>query len=196
MKPFLAWTLVIVAAGDLHAQDGDRGSSPVRVEDEGWRGTVRLFLGAKDLDESDWAPVESQGEFAILTNFGRADWDVHLALDLRFASSDEEEFLGVDVLSASYEVNVGVRKMFDTGTFVTPFLGGGISFGGATFEIDGEEEDDSGVGIWFDAGVDFSLGGPISLGLEVALSTLPIEIDDFDTDAGGLRFGITLGFSW
>lgn len=182
----------VVLASEARAQE----SREAAVDPGGWTGTVRLFLGGKGLDESEWAPVEDQGEWAILTNFGPRDWAVQVALDMRFAASEEEDFLGADVASFSYEINFGIRTVFDTGSLVRPYIGAGIALGGATFEIDGDEESDDGVGVWFDVGVDFMIVGPLCLGLELALSTIPIEITDIDTDAGGIKLGLTLGFSW
>ena len=203
-----------VAVCDVRAQDvieplnlagafTDQESSRVRGGDPGldgkkgaWHGTVRLFFGAKALDEGDWEPVEDQSEFAILTNFGAEDWDVHVALDFRFAASDEEDVLGLKVVSSSWELNVGVRKVFDTKSIVMPFIGGGLAFGGAMMDIEIDDESDTGIGIWLDVGIDFSLGGPVSLGLEFAYSTIPIDIAGVDTDAGGFRLGLTVGVSW
>jgi opacity protein-like surface antigen len=206
------WIGLVVAAGEVRAQDSVeaanlalitfdqdssrvRGSDPYRGENA-WHGTARLFFGAKALDEDDWEPVDAQSEFAILTDFGREDWGIRMALDLRFGVSDEEDFLGFDVVSSSWELNLGVRKVFDTKSIVKPFIGGGLAFGGATLDVEVDDDSDAGIGIWLDAGIDFSLGGPVSLGFELAYSTIPIDIADVDTDAGGFRFGITVGFSW
>jgi opacity protein-like surface antigen len=206
-----AGVILLAAATDLRAQnpaetmtlstlienqESSRPGDPSPEKSSAWHGAVRLFFGAKELDEDDWGPVESQGEFAILTNFGADDWAVDLALDLRFAASEEESVLGLDVTSSSWELNVGVRKVFDTGSIVMPFMGAGLAFGGAMMDIEIDDESDAGIGVWFDVGVDFSLGGPISLGLELSYSTIPIDIVGVDTDAGGLRFGFTVGFSW
>jgi hypothetical protein len=171
---------------------GDRSSGAK----DAWHGTLRLFFGGKALDENDWEPVESQSEFAILTDFGPEDWGVRIALDLRFAVSETEELFGLDVESSTWELNIGVRKVFDTKTIVKPFIGGGLAIGGATLDIEIDDDSDAGIGLWLDVGVDFSLGGPVSLGLELGYSTIPIDIADFSTDAGGLRFGLTIGFSW
>ena len=207
MKTAMTSVLVLaVAAAEVRAQEmigtfDLQESSRIGEQADGagsntWHGTVRLFFGAKNLDADDWEPVDEQGEFAILSDFGPADWAVRIALDLRFAGSDEEEVLGLTVTSATWEFNVGVRKVFDTGSFVHPFMGVGLAFGGAALDLEIDDDSDAGIGLWFDAGIDFSLGGPVSLGVELSYSTLPIEIADVDTDAGGLRFGFTLGFSW
>ena len=205
-----AWVMAVASlgvwAGEARAQDSIEswnfvragGVEDVRLDPEegGWTGTVRLFLGAKMLDETDWSPVEDQGEFAIVSNFAPRDWDIHLALDLRFASSEVEDFLGIDLESHSWEVNIGVRKVFDTGSIVRPYLGFGLAVGEAELEGDGEVISESGFGFWFSAGVDIVIIGPVSLGLELGISSIPIEIEDIDINAGGTRLGLTLGFSW
>jgi len=177
-------------------QDRRRDPPRARYVEGLWEGNIRIFLGGKALDEDDWEPVENQAEFAILSDFGPAGWPVHFAADLRFGASEEEDFLGFDLISTSWELNLGVRRVFETGTSVKPFIGGGISFGGAEIELDGDSESESGVGIWLDFGVDFGLGGPVSLGFEFCFSFIPVEIVGVDTDAGGGHFGITLGFGF
>jgi hypothetical protein len=161
-----------------------------------WSGNIRLFFGGKALDENDWEPVETQGEFAILSDFGPAEWPVRLAVDLRFGASEEETFAGLDAMSTSWELNIGVRRIFETGTSVSPYLGGGLAFGGAEFELGSASESDAGVGIWLDFGVDFGVGGGVTLGFEFGFSFIPIEIVGVDTDAGGGHFGFTIGFGF
>lgn len=160
------------------------------------RGTARIFLGWKALDEGDWEPVESQGEFAILTDFGPDEWPIRMAADLRLAASEEEDVDGLDVTSLSWELNLGVRQIFETGTPVRPYIGGGLAIGGAEMDIEVDSDSDVGIGLWIDFGVDFNLGGPISVGLELCFSLIPIEIAGVDTNAGGVHLGFTVGFSW
>ena len=191
-----AATAMLAGFAFLTPEASAQESRESAVNQDGWTGTVRLFLGGKQLNETEWAPVEDQGEWAIITNFGPRDWAVQVAFDMRFAASETEDFLGADVTSFSYEINFGIRTVFDTGSIVKPYIGAGIALGGAAFEIDSEEESDDGIGVWFDAGVDFMIVGPLCLGIELAISTIPIEISDIDTDAGGVKLGLTLGFSW
>jgi hypothetical protein len=186
--------VVLAAASPAFAQD--RGHHHDHVEFLIPQGTARIFLGWKGLDQDDWEPVESQGEFAILADFGPPEWPVRLAVDLRFAASAEEDVDGLDAVSASWELNFGVRQIFETGTNVRPFIGGGLSLGGAALDIEIDDDSDAGLGFWVDFGVDFDLGGPVSVGLELCLSYIPIEIAGVDTNAGGVHFGFTAGFSW
>jgi len=209
-----AWILAAGFAVAAQAQDGALplgGLAPLDPEliagQEGrnrrrtvtadiWTGNVRIFLGGKGLDKTDWEPVEVQNEFAILSDFGPAEWPVHFAVDLRFGASQTEDFLGLDVQSASWEFNLGVRKVFNTESPVRPYLGGGLAFGGAELDLDGDTESDSGVGLWLDFGVDFSIGGPMTFGLELCFTSIPITVAGVDTDAGGFHFGLTVGFSF
>jgi outer membrane protein with beta-barrel domain len=176
-------------------QEGRRGGRRTYTGDV-WNGNARIFLGAKGLDETDWEPVEIQNEFAILTDFGPEGWPVHFAVDLRFGASDTEDFLGLDVESTSWEINFGVRRVFNPEMPVRPYVGGGIAVGGAAMDLDGDTESGSGVGFWLDFGVDFSVGGPFTVGLEFAWSFIPIDVAGVDTDAGGFHIGITFGFSY
>jgi hypothetical protein len=186
-----SWNLLDASLPDQDRHHRDRGEPVVLFP----RGTARIFLGWKALDEHDWDPVESQGEFAILTDFGPEEWPVRLAADLRFGA-EEERFLGVDATSFSWELNLGVRQVFDTKSPVRPYFGGGVSIGGATLDLDSDSDSDSGMGLWIDFGVDIDLGGPVSLGLELCFSLIPIDIAGEATNAGGVHFGITVGFSW
>ncbi len=190
------WTIDSAGGISLLDQDTSRSSGRSGQEQGLWKGTIRIFLGAKALDEVDWEPVESQGEFAILTDFGPEEWPIRMAVDLRLGASQVEDFLGFDILSTSWELNLGVRRVFETGSSVKPYIGGGLSLGGAELELDGVGESGSGVGLWLDVGVDFGLGGSVSLGFELAFSFIPVEIVGIDTDAGGGHFGFTLGFDF
>src|SRR2546426_887887 len=125
-----AWILAAGFAAAAQAQDVSlplRGLPPARaglvegperpeprrtVTMEVWTGNIRIFLGGKGLDKTDWEPVEVQDEFSILSDFGPADWPVHFAADLRFGVSTTEKFAGLDVQSSSWEFNLGVRKVF------------------------------------------------------------------------------------
>jgi opacity protein-like surface antigen len=209
-----AWILAAGFATAARAQDGSLSLGGVTPSDEEsfadqegrnrrrtvtmdvWTGNIRVFLGGKGLDKADWEPVEIQNEFAILSDFGPSQWPVHMAVDLRFGASDTEDFLGLDVQSASWELNLGVRYVFYPEMPVRPYVGGGLAFGGAEIDLDGDTESDSGAGIWIDFGVDFSIGGPMTLGLELAWSSIPITVAGVDTDAGGFHLGLTIGFSF
>lgn len=186
--------LTTAGADPIEGQEGRNRRRTVTMEV--WTGNIRIFLGGKGLDKSDWDPVEVQSEFSILSDFGPADWPVHFAADLRFGASNTETFAGLDVQSTSWEFNLGVRKIFNPESDVRPYVGGGLAFGGAELELGGSRESDSGAGLWVDFGIDFTITAPMTIGLELCWSSIPITVAGVDTDAGGFHLGLTIGFSF
>lgn len=162
-------------------------------------GNVNLFLGTKALDEDDWAPVEDQTEVGVEFDYRGANWPISIAVDILRSSGDET--LGfIKYEGETTEINLGVRKIWESGTYVRPFIGGGLSFASAeaTVSILGVSgsEDDSGVGVWLGGGVYWTLGGHFNLGLEAKLSSAEVTIAGVDANAGGGHFGILLGYHW
>ena len=95
---------------------------------------------------------------------------------------------------------VGARKYWDPVEAVSVFVGGGIAIGGGAFGIDTDLGDSSdsgwGTGIWLDTGVVFKLDNVINLGVELKYSFLPVTIFDTDVNAGGVQFGLVMGYHW
>ena len=172
-------------------------------------GNINVFLGAKALDEDDWEPVEDQSEFGIKLDLRSKDWPVNIAIDYLASKSDEESVLLFDpdlgtveleLEGETSELNLGVRKIWDHFPYVRPFIGGGLSF--ITAEAKGSalgvtiSDDDSGVGIWIDGGVYWTLADHFNIGLEAAFSSAEVTLFDVDVEAGGGHFGILAGYHW
>ncbi len=163
-------------------------------------GNMNFFLGSKALDENDWEPVESQGEFGIMIDFGGESWPVHLAVDL-MVSATEETVGWFDYKGATTELDIGIRKPFDIGN-MHPFVGGGIGFMSGAYEVGGIGEcDGSGTGFWADAGIYWTLGTSFNLGFDARVSSADAEFTctgggTVDVDVGGGHFGLILGYHW
>jgi hypothetical protein len=159
-------------------------------------GNVNFVLGLKMLDEDDWAPVEDQGELGALISWGKEGWPVHIAIDILGTSATEENlFFLADVEGSTFELDVGVRKVWGK-NIVRPFLGGGIALITAEFEAFGISDDDNAVGGWIDGGVFWRLGERFNIGFEVRVSRAEVTIFGVDAEAGGEHFGLILGFGW
>ncbi len=173
-----------------------------------WTGNVNGFLGAKILDEDDWAPVDEHVEIGILLDFKQKSWPISIAIDLLF-SSDEEDInfavLNFGTFNANLEgntteFNLGIRKIWDNLSKVRPFIGGGIAFINA--EVKGTalgisvSDDDTGVGVWFDGGVYFTLTEHFNIGVDVRWSKAEVTLFNIDGEAGGWHVGALLGFHW
>lgn len=94
---------------------------------------INFLLGMKFLDKDDWPVGDNQGEFGIQTTFGPEKWPVSIAIDA-FGSGHVEEGvtfgdnikLGQDLMQSTYELDVGVRKIWQVGK-ARPFVGGGLA---------------------------------------------------------------------
>lgn len=187
-------------------------------------GDVRLLFGQKVSNEGrlDNAGVEDQALFGVMLN---VDFNkpVALAVDLLWASDDDTlttnsadamtYFTEVDTI----ELDLGVRSLFRRDKFFKPYVGGGLAFirmdalqtvsgslgvPGSEFTDTILDDNDSGVGIWVDAGMLFQWKGGLNLGVDVRYSSAAVELSavgetEQDTlDAGGAYYALTVGYAW
>lgn len=166
-----------------------------------WSGNLNLLLGRKNLDKSDWEPVEKQAEFGILLDFKQKDWPVSIAIDL-LGSSRKARFVdtGMEATGSTGEFAVGIRKMWEPTAYLRPFIGGGIASVSGEFEIrDGSTSikgDDNTTGLWLNGGVFVIIGQHLNVGLSVRYSKATIEIFDIKGEAGGTHTGLFVGYHW
>lgn len=168
-------------------------------------GNVSGTLGFRALSDDEWEPVETQTQVGALFDIKPNNWPVSIAVDLLVSSSvEEDEYVGgslADITGAVLELDVGVRKIFNTGSSFSPYIGGGLAFASATYEIDyyfapTEDDDDSGIGLWLDAGFYMPLTNHFHLGFDVRFSAIEVTLFDKDVNAGGLQMGIMAGYHW
>ena len=164
-----------------------------------WTGNVNFFLGAKSLDENDWAPVDQHAEFGVLVDFKQQDWPVSIALDF-LGSTEEATELGVNFEGTTSEFDVGVRKIWGTeGSTIRPYIGGGLAFIGAEFKgtaFTTVSDDDNATGIWLNGGVYWTLNQSFNIGLDLRYSQADVTLFGVDADAGGTHAGLILGVHW
>lgn len=164
-----------------------------------WTGNLNFLLGQKTLDETEWAPVDKQGEFGVLVDFKQQNWPISIALDF-LGSADEATELGLNVEGITTEFDVGVRKIWGVeGSSIRPYIGGGIAFATADFRITSGfpvSDDDNGTGIWLNGGIYWTLGQHFNLGLDLRYSQADVTLFGVDVDAGGTHAGIILGYHW
>lgn len=166
----------------------------------GYTGNLNLFLGQKNLDDDDWAPVEDQPEVGGTLDFRGGNWPVSAAIDFLYSTDKEDIVPGLEAEGTTWELDLGIRKVFDEMGIIKPFVGGGLAI------INGEvkatafglsaNEDDTGFGFWLDGGVYFTLAQHFNIGAEIRYSKADITIAGVDGDAGGLHFGLLLGYHW
>lgn len=166
-------------------------------------GNVKFFLGAKSLNSDDWENLDNQSQFGAEMSWGNTDWPVWIATDVMMSAKVDDRPTDFDLIGATFELDIGVRKFFELGR-TRPYVGGGIAFGGGAVLFDclssGDcfEEDDggSGVGAWLNAGVGWRLGKRFELGFSTRWSTVEAGILSRDRDAGGFQYGLVIGWGW
>lgn len=160
-----------------------------------WTGNVNFTLGAKALDEDDWDPVDSQGEFGIHVDFRKQEWPVNIVIAL-LGSADEGDIGGYDVEGTTSELRFGVKKIWEPTEVVRPFLGIGLGFINGEFDLEGIDDNDTALGLWINGGVYWTLGKSFNLGFEVGYSQADVDIFGVDVNAGGGHAGLLLGYHW
>ena len=173
-----------------------------------WTGNVNVFLGAKVLDDDDWAPLDEHFEGGILLDFRNKSWPISIAIDVLYSKDDEDVSLAAlnfgtfnaNLEGNTTELNLGVRKIWDNLSTIQPFIGGGIAFINA--EIEGTalgisvSDDDTGVGVWVDAGAYVTLAEHFNIGVDARWSKAEVTLFNVDGEAGGWHVGLLLGYHW
>lgn len=162
---------------------------------------VDILVGSKRAS-SDWAPIETQGEFGIQTSLGPSKWPGALAFEImssyRAAPGREPETRKIDYTGSSAEYAFGVRLLRKTSMKFRPQAGFGVSYIDARYTAEtssGEKfaDADSAFGIWAGAALQLRLGRRVNVGLSARYSAAEIELFGAAGNAGGFHAGITVG---
>ncbi len=163
------------------------------ADDSGWTGNVNLALGGKSLDHSDWGTLDTQPSIAAELDFRKVSWPVNIAVDFLYSSDDDTLFIHRE--ASTWELDLGVRKVFESLGIVKPFVGGGLAIVNGRFKEEGGiDESDTGVGFWLDGGVYFTFWQHFNVGGEVRYSNATVTLGGHDVDAGGLNYALLLGY--
>lgn len=170
---------------------------------------INAFLGAKFLNEDDWEPLETQGEFGVLVDFKPKSWPVSMAIDTLASYAEETATINVpgvgsvteEVQGSTGELDIGVRNYWRPQTKMQPYLGGGLAFISAALQAKTAKytyvrDDGVGVGLWIDGGVSWILGKHFNIGVDARLSGAQVELFDENRQAGGFHLGLLLGYHW
>jgi hypothetical protein len=185
------------------------GSEVYALQQTDWTGNINVFLGSKTLDDDDWDPIDKQDEFGIKVDFRQRSWPVSIAIEYSY-SSDEDDMLiwdpffgyvDLDIEGNTSELCFGVRKIWDHFPMVRPFIGGGIAFISAEFELsalgDSVSDDDTAFGIWIGGGVYWTISEHFNIGLDLKWSEAQeVTLFGVDGEAGGSHFGLLVGYHW
>ena len=160
-----------------------------------WTGHLSYTFGYKRL-ESGWSPAEDQAEIGLLDlDFKKEGWPLSLAVQLIMSYSGEVPEGLSGNFCGTYELNLGVRKIWESPSAVHPFVGGGLSVigattntfisgGGESFSVN--ERSAATVGAWGGAGFYWNFAKNWHIGPQVQYSWGRLRLGGKELDAGGL----------
>lgn len=173
----------------------------------GWTGNLNLGVGLKFLDEEEWAATSQQKEFRLAFDIRQRRWPINFALDFMYSMSEQayayvearDEYAKYN--TTSYEINAGVRKIFDQKLYsMRPFVGGGFGYITASvnfLDILQERSFKEGtMGAWLEGGVYWELERHFNIGAEFLWSWAKIPVNLSDANAGGKHFEMIVGYHW
>lgn len=182
---------------------------PIAKKEGHWTGNINLFLGKKSIDDDEWEDLEidEHNQEGIKLDFKKKDWPVSIAIDyFRSNNSNGQNVVGGwHFEGETYELTVGVRKIWDNNPVMRPFIGGGlarvegwIKKETRTFPLIELYDKDAAIGVWLEGGVYWALGGlsGLNLGLNARWSSAEVTLFGKDNDIGGIKYGALIGYHW
>ena len=177
-------------------------TAPVRPSPKPqWKltGHFSYILGYKRL-EGAWSPAQDQVQVGVF------DLDLQLKpIPFSFAAQFLTSYSGNTPSSlpgdycGTYELNLGLRKIFEIHPAFQPYVGGGFSIIGAsttsqiTDDMYYQDESDFGIGWWVGAGFYWNIDRNWHLGAGVQYSSADIDLGHRQFNAGGFEPFILLG---
>lgn len=171
-------------------------------------GNINGLIGQKNQDKnfSDTESVQDQDMLGLMLDWGSEGWPVNFAIDLISSSKDtNDNAFNVKVKGSTFVADVGVRWYFVKGKIFEPYVGGGLNYTSAKVETDGAsndlEFDDSALGYWLNGGIKWVFAEHFNVGGDVRWDKAEISTEDglgntHDIEAGGLGYGLILGYRW
>ncbi|UCD85691.1 MAG: hypothetical protein JSU92_05725 [Deltaproteobacteria bacterium] len=167
-------------------------------QDDGWTGNVNAYLGSRAHDGDEGFVTEGQRLISIRIDFRPRSWPVNIAIDLLGVGVGDS---GTETEIKTYELNAGIRKIWERFVYTRPFIGGGLSYIRREFgtEAFGNEYLDQGTGLWFEGGVYWTLAGHFNIGMKMFSSDITLFGNDTHTLKGRIEIliiGILIGGHW
>lgn len=166
-----------------------------------WHGSVNVVYGKKNLQKKFWSPIEEHDYVGLEVAFGKQSWPALLEVDVIVSEGEATDALGSTVDGRTHSINLGLRKVWETGP-VNTFIAGGPSYAMMDYNVQAYGLSGEGLGYWAGAGVFHNFQSGFSLGLQLKYSDVEVRAKQtgtgayFTGNAGGGHLGLTLGYYW
>ena len=164
-----AATTATLRAPDALERQGTVAQSPARR-------SIDVYVGQRNLDTNDWAPVDEHTAFGAIFVYEPTDLAFGIEAGIQHSEADPNNFLvpilgTVDFRSEITEVYGGIHKSIRVASSIEPYIGAGLSFATVRFEGSGgggsSSDDDTTSGVYIHAGVAFLPGPRLRVGVDV-----------------------------
>lgn len=178
--------------------------SLVQELEEAYLNNLQIQIGLRQLDDSDWDPIDEQPAFGVGYTHSPEEWLFELEAGIIFSGDDDDVFIpgfgNVDVEAWTTELSIGGRKTFGN-EVVRPYVGAGLSI----FLVDAEldlgpftaSDDDVVFGLYTHAGIGFQLNDRYSLGFDLRwLLADDADIGGEDVETSSFLFTLVFGIGF
>ncbi len=184
-----------------------------KPDDSRLTGNINIGAGLKFLDatsKDNWdntAGFTDETELRLATDLRQGKWPINIAFDFTYAYAPEvyQDLSGdghglAQQFINTYEMNAGVRKIFDFRLYtVRPFFGGGLGYTITQWDLKSDNYDESTQkghpGIWLNGGVYWELDKHFNIGIDWMYSWSKIHI--YKTlNHGGHHLNMLVGFHY
>lgn len=131
---------------------------------------LRVHVGARGLDESDWDPVEKQIAYQFEVVHEPPSWPLGFEVGLAAGFGFHEQNNN-DITSSLGELFAGAHKTFLRESDFQPFVGGGVTLLNAEFQTDlgnsTVSDDDTSAGLYLHGGLQIRIARSFFIGLDL-----------------------------
>jgi hypothetical protein len=157
---------------------------------------ISLYLGQRDLDKSDYDPVDRQGTVGI--EYVRETADSVVGFEIGAMASEDKDNIGAfDVKGTTREAYLGIHKSIGTDV-VRPYVGAGVAVIESKVDVSGGGSDsDSSPAGYVHGGLTFDFTSSFFVGLDLRfLFASDMTIAGVNTDADYGQLALTFGFAF
>ncbi|MBU0483138.1 MAG: hypothetical protein KKB30_01320 [Proteobacteria bacterium] len=195
--------------------------SPSPAEAGEWLTSVNAALGFKVLDQDQWGPRPTTGEVAIMGSIEKNSWPLALSLDMFYSKTETLIFSGetsfqasdgfggftiapythIDLNIRTWEIDLGVKKIWRDFETVRPYLNGGLSLIGAEGEMTQTENiysnNGTAFGLWAGLGANLVFNESLNIAFEVRRSEAKADMTiGPPVKIGGMHYHFIIGGNW
>lgn len=177
---------------------GFAASSVALASAEDWDWNFNGVVGRRTVGDKDWEPFHTYSEIGVEGSWGKADEPLMFATDF-FASQDSKRDGSQTLYSNSYQLQLGLRKIWTFGKRWNPYGGAGLTLVDTDIEratSSGKERaSDDAYGMWLGGGIFYRIGRNFNLGI-AARASLMTTYRLFGVDRGGnsTHIGVVIGW--